>query len=205
MTGRRALPDPPAGGSLADVAAHAFSAHLAGDSTAMESLVESVTPLLWHTARSQGADPTTAQDAVQTAWLRLVEQGARIEDPQAVLQWLITTTKRESWAAVRRTRRATPVGEWEAPDLGEGSRPADQPDVVAEVAESRSALWSHIARLSPRCQQLLTLIAFVDRPDYTAVSAALGMPVGSIGPTRGRCLGKLRQALDADPTWAVTS
>lgn len=191
--------------SLVDLAAHAFAAHRGGDSTAMEPLVAAVTPLLWHTARSQGADEGAAQDAVQTAWLRLVEHSDRIEDPQAVLQWLLTTTKRESWAAVRRSRRAVAVAEWEELELSGEADGVLPPDLVAEVTESRSALWAHIEHLSPRCQQLLRLIAFVDRPDYAAVSAALGMPIGSIGPTRGRCLGKLRAALDSDPTWAVTS
>ena len=191
--------------SLVDLAAHAFAAYVDGDSTAMEALVAAVTPLLWHTARAQGADEASAQDAVQTAWMRLIEHSARIEDPQAVLQWLLTTTKREAWTAVRRSRRAVPVAEWEEGTVADRQAPLPRPDMVAEVAESRSALWSHIGRLSPRCQQLLRLVAFVDRPDYGAVSAALGMPIGSIGPTRGRCLGKLRAALDSDPTWAVTS
>ena len=58
--------------------------------------------------------------------------------------------------------------------------------------------------MSERCQALLRIIAFVDRPDYVAVSQALGMPVGSIGPTRGRCLAKLRAALSGDPTWSAS-
>jgi len=59
-------------------------------------------------------------------------------------------------------------------------------------------LWAAIGRLSARCQELLRIIAFSPRPDYTAVAAALGMPVGSIGPTRGRCLAKLRAQLAAE-------
>ena len=62
-------------------------------------------------------------------------------------------------------------------------------------------LWQHIAQLSERCRALLRVIAFADRPDYAAVAEALGMPVGSIGPTRGRCLAKLRQQLANDPAW----
>ena len=65
-------------------------------------------------------------------------------------------------------------------------------------------LWTHVQDLSERCRRLLAVIAFADRPDYAAIAEALGMPVGSIGPTRGRCLAKLRAALEADPTW-VTS
>jgi DNA-directed RNA polymerase specialized sigma24 family protein len=62
-------------------------------------------------------------------------------------------------------------------------------------------LWEHIARLSERCQALLRVIAFADRPDYASVAESLGMPVGSIGPTRGRCLAKLREQLNNDPKW----
>lgn len=191
--------------SLVDLASRAFSAHLAGDWAALEPLVEAVTPLLWHTARAQGADAAAAQDAVQTAWLRLVEHSTRIEDPRSVLKWLITTTRREAWATTRRSRRTTPVDAWDEPLPGDGpGRAPEQPEAAAERAETGSLVWAHVARLSPRCQKLLRIIAFVERPDYVAVGAALDMPVGSIGPTRGRCLGKLRASLELDPAWAVT-
>ena len=62
-------------------------------------------------------------------------------------------------------------------------------------------LWAHFQQLPQNCQALLRVIAFADRPDYAAVSESLGMPVGSIGPTRGRCLAKLRTALANDPAW----
>jgi hypothetical protein len=62
-------------------------------------------------------------------------------------------------------------------------------------------LWTHFEELPPKCQALLRVVAFADRPDYAAVSEALKMPMGSIGPTRGRCLAKLRTALANDPAW----
>ena len=71
------------------------------------------------------------------------------------------------------------------------------------MREDQRSLWRSVSRLSERCQALLRIIAFVDRPDYGAVSEALGMPVGSIGPTRGRCLAKLRSLLTADPSWST--
>lgn len=192
---------------LADAAAKAFASHRSGDSSAMEGLVDQVTPLLWHTARSQGADAATAEDVVQTAWLRLVEHAADISDPQAVLQWLLMTTKREAWSAVRRGRRTVPQEPWEEAPDADPTAPATGPDpaLATEDAESARAVWRHVESLPERCQQLLRLVAFVDRPDYTVVSAALGIPVGSIGPTRGRCLAKLRMALMTDPTWEVTA
>ncbi|MEK8103882.1 sigma-70 family RNA polymerase sigma factor [Micromonospora sp. M12] len=73
------------------------------------------------------------------------------------------------------------------------------------LSEERDrALWQHVARLPERCRALLRIVAHVDRPDYTVVAEALGMPRGSIGPTRGRCLAKLREMLAADSTWSPT-
>ncbi len=66
-----------------------------------------------------------------------------------------------------------------------------------------SSVTGRPSALPERCRQLLSLVAMVDRPDYAVVSRMLGMPVGSIGPTRGRCLAKLRLALAADPTWSI--
>ena len=66
------------------------------------------------------------------------------------------------------------------------------------VEDQRRALWTAIRQLSPRCQELLRITAFVPRPDYAAVAAELGMRVGSVGPTRGRCLAKLRALLLAN-------
>ena len=197
----------PASAGLAVTAAVAFTRHREGDSSAMGDLVDQVTPLLWHTARSQGADPATAEDVVQTAWLRLVEHTSDISDPQAVLQWLLMTTKREAWRSVRRDRRTVPHEPWEEPSPADGAAPVPvlDPAVATEDAEVASAVWRHVESLPGRCQQLLRLVAFVERPDYSVVSAALGIPVGSIGPTRGRCLAKLRLALLSDPSWEVTA
>ena len=208
-TGGSAGSEGPAGSapSLAVAAARAFTLHREGDSSAMDRLVDDVTPLLWHTARSQGADPALAEDVVQTAWLKLVEHTHDIADPQAVLQWLLMTTKREAWSAVRRGRRTIPREPWDETPTLDPTAPATVPDpaLATEESELAGAIWRHIERLPERCQQLLRLVAFVDRPDYAAVGAALGMPVGSIGPTRGRCLAKLRLALTSDPAWEVTA
>jgi RNA polymerase sigma factor (sigma-70 family) len=184
--------------SLADVAADAVARHLEGDSTAMPLLVERVTPLLWHVARSQGADPALAEDVVQTTWLRLCQHVETLTDHQAVLKWLITTAKRESWAATRRLRQADSV---DGDDLAALPDQTPGPEDLAIEGLAGRRLWEHFSKLSRQCQELLRLVAFATRPDYRAVSEALGMPVGSIGPTRGRCLAKLRLALLSDPTW----
>jgi RNA polymerase sigma factor (sigma-70 family) len=187
----------------------AFTAYQAGDRDRMSELVDLLTPVLWHTARGQRLDTATAEDVVQTAWIRLVEHADAIQDPQAVLGWLVTTVRREAWRLLRQSGRAVPTDEVPeesagAPVAPSGDGSTIDPALVAVLHEGQQQLWHHVTSLPQRCQALLRVIAFVDRPDYAALSEALGMPVGSIGPTRGRCLAKLRAALLADPTWSAS-
>lgn len=181
--------------TLSTRAARAFREYRTGDVGAMDELVDLLTPVLWHTARAQGASDGLAQDVVQTAWLRLVENADRVKDPQAVMGWLIVTVRREAWRLQKAQVREDHDLDEDFPDHLPG------PSTVALRREGHRVLWTHFKQLSPRCQALLRVIAFADRPDYAAVSESLGMPMGSIGPTRGRCLAKLRTALTADPTW----
>jgi RNA polymerase sigma factor (sigma-70 family) len=181
--------------SLSTRAAGAFRAYRDGDVHAMDELVELLTPVLWHTARAQGVSEGVAQDAVQTAWLRLVESRERIKDPQAVMGWLIVTVRRETWRVNKAEGRDDHDLDENLPDQ------LPDPSTVALRREGHRVLWNHFEHLPPRCQALLRVIAFADKPDYAAVSEALKMPLGSIGPTRGRCLAKLRTALANDPTW----
>jgi RNA polymerase sigma factor (sigma-70 family) len=188
----------PTSGTLAARAAALFRAFRDGDEAKMGELVGLVTPILWHTARAQRLDGVTAEDVVQTTWLALVRSADSISDPQAVLQWLIVSTRREAWRVVKRADRVQPQ-EFEADDVVSAMHERPEERVLQNEGDSR--LWQHIAQLSERCRALLRVIAFADRPDYAAVAEALGMPVGSIGPTRGRCLAKLRLQLAADPAW----
>lgn len=183
--------------SLATRAGRAFSAYRDGDLQRMNELVDMLSPLLWHTARSQGLSQSGAEDVVQTAWLRLVENAARISEPQAVMGWLLVTVKRESWRVVKDSGRVAGEVPAEIVDTTPG------PAALAVLSEQSGALWDHFRRLTPRCQALLRVIAFADKPDYAAISEALGMPLGSIGPTRGRCLAKLRESLTTDPAWGA--
>jgi RNA polymerase sigma factor (sigma-70 family) len=184
--------------TLAARAATLFRAFRDGDDAKMGELVGLLTPILWHTARAQRLEGSRAEDVVQTSWLALVRHSASIADPQAVLQWLIVSTRREAWRVVKQEDRVEPR-EFEPQDVVSGPNDLPEEQVLQDDGDSR--LWQHIAQLTQRCQELLRVIAFADRPDYAAVAEALGMPVGSIGPTRGRCLAKLRQLLTADPAW----
>jgi RNA polymerase sigma factor (sigma-70 family) len=115
-----------------------------------------------------------------------------------VLHWLVVSTKREAWRVARNQSRFRPE------DLESATSEANMAESIEETVlrdESDNRLWRHIERLPERCRTLLRVIAFADRPDYAELAKALGMPQGSIGPTRGRCLAKLRIALAQDPTW----
>jgi RNA polymerase sigma factor (sigma-70 family) len=184
--------------TLASRAAALFSAFRAGDEAKMAELVGLLTPILWHTVRAQRLDRESAEDVLQSVWLALVRSAESINDSQAVLQWLIVAARREAWRVVKREDRT------EARDFEDDEFVAprfDRPEEVVLRSDGDSRLWQHIARLPERCQALLRVIAFADRPDYAAVAESLGMPVGSIGPTRGRCLAKLRAQLALDPGW----
>ena len=126
---------------------------------------------------------------MQTTWLALVRSRASIQEPAAVGGWLTTTARREAWKVAKATGRGIPVEDDEL-----SRRLPDEDSAEAEVVrrDGDERLWDAVERLSERCQALLRIVAFEHRPDYTTIAANLGMPVGSIGPTRGRCLQKLR-------------
>jgi RNA polymerase sigma factor (sigma-70 family) len=168
----------------------------AGDSGGLDEIVRELTPLLWHVARSQGVDRAEVADVVQHSWLELVSRLDGIRSPAALTAWLVTTTKREAWRLNR--RRQTPVDPTTLLDAD-----AELPDPASGLIDDERdrVLWRAFQQLSERCRSLLRVVAMVERPDYSAVSEAMGMPHGSIGPTRGRCLAKLRVLLLADPAW----
>lgn len=186
--------------TLASRAAAHFDAYRRGDEARMGELVSLLTPILWHTVRSQRLDRESAEDVVQTTWLALVRHADSIADAQAVLQWLIVSARREAWRVVKREDRVEPR-DFEADEIL--ARSDELPESAAVRSDGDGRLWRHVAKLPERCQALLRVIAFADRPDYAAVAKALGMPVGSIGPTRGRCLAKLRVQLANDSAWEI--
>jgi RNA polymerase sigma factor (sigma-70 family) len=167
-----------------------------GDDTALGQIVTELSPLLWQVARGAGLSSGDAEDVLQTVWMRLISHLDGIRTSAALTAWLVITTRREAWRVRAAGRRQLPADQdWLAalPD----TRPGSDEQVI--IDDQRRALWAAIGQLSPRCQELLRIIAFVARPDYDAVSAALGVPRGSVGPTRGRCLAKLRALLAGDP------
>ena len=164
----------------------------AGDETAWHALVEQYTSLLWAVARSHRLDSADAGDVVQTTWLRLLEHLDRIEDPRRLVGWLVTTARRECLRVLRRSGRERPAAEDSTFDLPDDTDPVD---TQLLVDERNAALWAAFAQLPERCQKLLRVAVATPQP-YGAVSQALDMPIGSIGPTRARCLARLRVLLE---------
>ncbi len=173
-----------------------LSAARAGSEDALGQIVNELSPLLWQVARSAGLSQGDAEDVLQTVWMRLVTHLDSINEAGALTGWLVTTTKREAWRVRAAGRKLLPADQdvfADLPDKGPGS----EEQVIFE--DQRRELWAAIGMLSRRCQELLRIMAFAPRPDYATVAAALGMRVGSIGPTRGRCLAKLRALLAGGP------
>jgi RNA polymerase sigma factor (sigma-70 family) len=196
----------PGGETLVTKAAQAFAAYQQGDRAAFDELVSTVTPLMWHTVRSQGVDPTAAEDVVQTVWMSLLHSAESVRDPQTVVKWLLTSARRESWRVTKRlradlSRTAAIFGVDGEEVLSIPVQRENLPDEVVLRDVHQQLLWQHVEGLPERCRTLIRVIAFADKPDYARIAESLGMPVGSIGPTRGRCLAKLRDQLARDPEW----
>ena len=162
-----------------------------GDQRAWDALVAEHTRLLWSVARSFRLDAADANDVVQTTWLRLVEHLDRIEDPRRLVGWLVTTARREAMRVLRRSGRERPAIEDSVLDRADDAPPVD---TALLLDERDAALWEAYGRLGEKCRQLLR-IAVTHPEAYDEISAALGMPIGSIGPTRRRCLTQLRGLL----------
>jgi RNA polymerase sigma factor (sigma-70 family) len=177
----------------ADVAG-LVSAAASGDEVAWNGLVEQFAGLVWHVARSHRLGDTDASDVSQTVWLRLVESLPRLREPAAVGGWLVTTTRNECLRVLRRSGREV-VEDTDA--LHERPSEDASPEAVLELAEDRHQVRDALDRLSDRCRTLLRALAYSPEDSYAEVSAALGMPIGSIGPTRSRCLDRLRRELVA--------
>ncbi len=147
---------------------------------------------LYAVARSFAVDSATAEDLVQTAWLRLLERSHQLRDHDAVGFWLSTIVRNEARRLVTRRRELPTVL-----DLDQRPDEADPLDAGLLRDERAAAVRIAFARLGPECRQLLRLLAVEPRPSYDEIAAALGRPRGSLGPTRRRCLEQLRQRLPA--------
>jgi RNA polymerase sigma factor (sigma-70 family) len=192
MTMREAVDGTGGPTSVWDTAASSFARWRAGDPSALDELVHVMSPILWHVVRATGLDKEHSEDVVQTAWLALVRSADSVGDPQAVARWLCTTARREAWRVSKTAGRSTAIDdealEWRLP-----TQPSPESEVV--LGDEQARLWESLKALPERCQKLLRIVAMEPRPDYARIAGELKMPIGSIGPTRGRCLDKLRNEL----------
>jgi RNA polymerase sigma factor (sigma-70 family) len=163
-----------------------------GDQQAWDAIVERYAPLVWAICRRYRLASADAEDVGQAVWLQLVDHIGQIRDPAALPGWLATTTGRECGRLVRAARRTSPSGRvLDAEDIADGQAVLADDELLR--AERHAALREALASLPPPCQRLIALLAQDPPLPYAQISARLGIPAGSIGPTRRRCLAKLRR------------
>jgi len=173
-----------------------LAAAAAGDSAAWDAIVAQYTGLLWSVARGYRMSTADSADAVQTTWLRLVEHLDRIDDPTRLPGWLATTLRRECLRILRRSSREGPSFAQDGlPDVVDDAPPLDE---ALLVDERDAALWRALAQMPERCRLLIRVLMATPPPSYAEVAQVLDMPIGSIGPTRQRCLERLRSIAQAD-------
>lgn len=176
-----------------------LKAAAAGDETAWTRIVDDYQRLVWSVARGYRLSAADAADVSQTTWLRLVENLDKIRDPDHLAGWLATTARRESLRVIRAAAREIPDDAAEEPEAGaffDGVADGD-PEAQVVADEERMDLWTAYSSLTVKCRNLLRVVAVTPLESYAAVAQVLGMPVGSIGPTRSRCLEQLKRALRA--------
>jgi RNA polymerase sigma factor (sigma-70 family) len=165
-----------------------------GDRTAWECLVDQFSRLIWAMTRDFRLAESDAADVVQATWLRLLEHIDRIEYPERVGSWLATTARHECLRHLAARKRVALVDDQ---DAAFGGAAVHQPEVDERLlAEERArAVRAAMSTLPSRSQRLLELLMADPPVSYTEISDQLGLPIGSIGPTRGRCLERLRLVL----------
>ena len=166
-----------------------------GDHGAWEQLFDQYARLIWSMTRDFRLLESDAADVFQTTWLRLLEHIDRIEQPARVGSWLAATARHECLRCLTARKRVVLVHD--DSELTEGETRGPEVDERLLANERAQAVRDAVARLPWRWQRLLQMLMNDPPASYTEISDQLGLPVGSIGPTRGRCLERLRVLLEA--------
>ncbi len=168
-----------------------------GDRQAWERLVDQHARLIWSITGEFRLAESDAADVAQTTWLRLLEHIDRIEYPDRVGSWLAATARNECLRSVAARKRVV-LGH---DDTDLHSAVAHEPEIDARLLADERAQVVHdaLSSLPRRWQRLLELLMADPPASYAEISDQLGLPIGSIGPTRGRCLARLRVLLQASP------
>jgi RNA polymerase sigma factor (sigma-70 family) len=173
-----------------------------GEGAAWEALVQRYQRLVFAIVRRAGLDEHAAADVFQTVFARLVAHLPRIADPQRLQAWIVTTAKREALLALRRGKRTVSMTRVDdAGDEAPGWDIADDaplPEEVLAELQQLDQLRHALDKLEERCRELLLMLFRDDdeKVPYAEVADRLGISVGSIGPTRSRCLDKLRRLME---------
>jgi RNA polymerase sigma factor (sigma-70 family) len=177
--------EPPSDAELVRAAA-------AGDTGAWDELVQRFAGFIWAISRSWGLRAADAADVNQVVWLRLIENLERLREPERIKAWLAIVTRNECLRISRRRSREIVT------DVADGPHDAVNPVMESRLvtAEEDVAVRAALDEISPRCRTLLIVLSADPRPSYDEVSTILSMPIGSIGPTRQRCLDCLRRQLE---------
>ncbi|MFF5208103.1 RNA polymerase sigma factor [Streptosporangium sp. NPDC000396] len=181
---------------------HTFDAALAGDQAAWDVLVSRFSGPLWSVVRAYGLSAADAADAVQGTWLRLLENLHTIRDPDRIGSWLFTTARREASLLSRRRRGERLIADpADAEHAHFDTTPAGQafsdPALAVLTADEGRRLWRAVEAMHEPCRSLFRLMATAPDAGVHQLAGRLGMPSGSYGPTRGRCLNRLRTMLTA--------
>lgn len=167
-----------------------------GDADAWDTLVDRYKRLIYAIARGAGLDQEQAADVLQRVFTILLEHIDEIEQPARIGAWLVATARREAWRMQRREQAVRNTSELSETVLATLVDKADLPDELILRLEAQHKVRMAVAALDERCRKLLTMLFLEpDAPSYSQIAATMGMREGAIGPTRARCLQKLRQLL----------
>ncbi|MEZ0073240.1 RNA polymerase sigma factor [Planotetraspora sp. GP83] len=182
-----------------DSTARLFQAAADGDTAAWEALVKRLSPLVWSVIRSYRLIDADAHEVYQTTWFRLADNLTRIKEPDKVGAWLASTARHECLKVIRGSRRVIPTSDLDVLSPGVDDLSPERAVLDAEETRNEAArlrrVWEAYEQLSENCRRLLRVLMASPPPTYAEVAAGLGIAIGSIGPTRGRCLGHLRKLL----------
>ncbi|MEW9550829.1 RNA polymerase sigma factor [Nonomuraea sp. NPDC050783] len=162
-----------------------------GEQAAWDAIVERYSPLLWSICLRYRLSRADALDAAQTVWLRLVEHLDELRDPAALPGWIAMVAQRECLRQSRSARRRQSAEQVLDGDLKDEARAVEE---EVERAERDLALRAALSHLPERCRRLLACFLGDSPLSYPQISERLGMPIGGIGPTRARCLARLRSS-----------
>lgn len=170
-----------------------------GDQRAWEKLTRRYQRLVYAIPRRAGLDEDQAAEIFQDVFTTFFQKLNDIEEPERLQAWLVTTARRKTWRTISKTHRRSGSDAKVDEQAHESAAIPDEaplPDEQLIILEEQHRIRMALSLLDPRCRTLLQMLFYLPEPaSYAEIAAALGIPEGSIGPTRARCLGKLLRLL----------